>query len=319
MRVAGRRAGISRARRAACVVVSAPESIAEEADWLHADRFSSLPPLLAVHLGAGNAAKRWPARAWKVLVERFLANGWRVVVVGGVDDVPLSSVLEPHEWLRDWTGSMTVAQTTALPRAGRPVHRRGLGPCAPGGLGGHALGHPVQRNQPGPAMAAVVAAFAGAAAPRVLPPLSPEGLPAGGPSLHGRSASGPRLPRGDAMVEAHPPGRVAACAVVKGSDRVSRSARGQSRKSVDRRLCTSTCRGLAGLGHPGLGGLLGHAVIATWRCRRAASESWTGSGRAGCMSKAVQRSVRTDLCYRDRTSDRERDRLSGPSRSTARR
>ena len=44
----------------------------------------------------------------------FSATGWRVVVVGGVDDVPLSSVLEPHEWLRDWTGSMTVAQTTAL-------------------------------------------------------------------------------------------------------------------------------------------------------------------------------------------------------------
>jgi ADP-heptose:LPS heptosyltransferase len=88
--------------------------ISEEPDWLHADRFSSLPPLLAVHFGAGNAAKRWPVRAWKVLVERFLGNGWRVVVVGGIDDVPLSSVLEPHEWLRDWTGTMTVAETTAF-------------------------------------------------------------------------------------------------------------------------------------------------------------------------------------------------------------
>ena len=36
------------------------ESITDAADWLHADRFSPLPPLLAVHLGAGNAAKRWP-------------------------------------------------------------------------------------------------------------------------------------------------------------------------------------------------------------------------------------------------------------------
>jgi ADP-heptose:LPS heptosyltransferase len=91
-----------------------PEAIVGGADWLHADRFSSRPPLLAVHLGAGNAAKRWPARAWKVLVERFLSSGWRVVVVGGIDDVPLSSVLEPHDRLRDWTGSMTVAQTTAF-------------------------------------------------------------------------------------------------------------------------------------------------------------------------------------------------------------
>jgi heptosyltransferase-2 len=89
-------------------------AITEEPDWLHADRFSSLPPLLAVHFGAGNAAKRWPVLAWKVLVERFLGNGWRVVVVGGIDDVALSNVLEPHEWLRDWTGTMTVAETTAL-------------------------------------------------------------------------------------------------------------------------------------------------------------------------------------------------------------
>jgi heptosyltransferase-2 len=93
---------------------SSAHPIVDEPDWLHADRFSSLPPLLAVHFGAGNAAKRWPARAWKVLVERFLATGWRVVVVGGIDDAPLSSVLEPHDWLRDWTGTMTVAETTAF-------------------------------------------------------------------------------------------------------------------------------------------------------------------------------------------------------------
>ena len=101
----------TRGRRASA---SPPDPISEEPDWLHADRFSSLPPLLAVHFGAGNAAKRWPARAWKVLVERFLGSGWRVVVVGGIDDVPLSSVLEPHEWLRDWTGTMSVAETTAF-------------------------------------------------------------------------------------------------------------------------------------------------------------------------------------------------------------
>ena len=89
-------------------------SIIDEADWLHADRFSPLPPLLAVHLGAGTAAKRWPRRSWKVLVERFLESGWRVVVVGGIEDLPLSNVLEPHDRLRDWTGTMTVAQTTAF-------------------------------------------------------------------------------------------------------------------------------------------------------------------------------------------------------------
>jgi ADP-heptose:LPS heptosyltransferase len=90
------------------------KSISDGPDWLHADRFSSLPPLLAVHLGAGNAAKRWPTDSWKVLIERFLESDWRVVVVGGIEDAPLSSVLEPHDRLRDWTGSLTVTQTTAL-------------------------------------------------------------------------------------------------------------------------------------------------------------------------------------------------------------
>jgi ADP-heptose:LPS heptosyltransferase len=90
------------------------KSISDGPDWLHADRFSSLPPLLAVHLGAGNAAKRWPTDSWKKLIERFLEMDWRVVVVGGIEDSPLSSVLEPHDRLRDWTGSLTVTQTTAL-------------------------------------------------------------------------------------------------------------------------------------------------------------------------------------------------------------
>jgi heptosyltransferase-2 len=90
------------------------ESIADLPDWLHADRFSPIPPLLAVHLGAGNAAKRWPNSSWKVLIERFIADGWRVVVVGGVEDMPLSRGLEANDRLLDWSGSLTVTQTTAL-------------------------------------------------------------------------------------------------------------------------------------------------------------------------------------------------------------
>ena len=127
-----------------------------------------------------------PARG-RVLIERFLDDGWRVVVVGGIEDVPLSSVLEPHDRLRDWTGSLTVTQTTALPRAGRPLHRRRLRPGAPGGLGGHALGHPLQRDQPAPAVAALVAALADPPPPRPLPALPPEGLPARRPPLHVRA------------------------------------------------------------------------------------------------------------------------------------
>ena len=85
-----------------------------DADWLHAGRFGPLPPLLAVHIGAGTAAKRWPRRHWSSLLERFLEDGWRVVVVGGPEDPPATELLPPHERLRDWTGRMTVTQTTAL-------------------------------------------------------------------------------------------------------------------------------------------------------------------------------------------------------------
>jgi ADP-heptose:LPS heptosyltransferase len=90
------------------------DPIAADADYLHADRFTSRPPLLAVHLGAGNAAKRWPTGSWQVLIDQFIDSGWRIVVVGAIEDLQLSRVLEPHDRLRDWTGSLTVTQTTAL-------------------------------------------------------------------------------------------------------------------------------------------------------------------------------------------------------------
>jgi heptosyltransferase-2 len=91
-----------------------PHSVPDDADWLHADRFTSLPPLLAVHLGAGTRAKRWPVGSWKILIGRFLRHGWRVVIVGGCEDIPLASGIEHHDRLRDWAGTMTVSQTTAL-------------------------------------------------------------------------------------------------------------------------------------------------------------------------------------------------------------
>jgi len=71
-------------------------------------------PLLAVHLGAGTAAKRWPLRSWKTLIARFLEDGWRVIVVGGVEDMDAAASLEPHPNLRDWTGKLGVTETTAL-------------------------------------------------------------------------------------------------------------------------------------------------------------------------------------------------------------
>lgn len=92
-----------------------PEALREDGgDWLHADRFGSAAPLLAVHLGAGTFAKRWPDTHWRVLIGRFLTEGWRVVMVGGADDAKIARGVPAHPWLRDWTGAMTVTQTAAL-------------------------------------------------------------------------------------------------------------------------------------------------------------------------------------------------------------
>jgi ADP-heptose:LPS heptosyltransferase len=83
-------------------------------DSLHAGRFGPVAPLLAVHIGAGTAAKRWPRRHWNTLIQRFLHDGWRVIIVGGPEDPPASELLVRHDRLRDWTGRLSVTQTTAL-------------------------------------------------------------------------------------------------------------------------------------------------------------------------------------------------------------
>src|SRR5262249_510806 len=85
-----------------------------DAEWLHAGRFGAEAPLLAVHLGAGTAAKRWPGAHWRSLLAWFLDDGWRVVVVGGPEDADAAEAIEPHENLRDWTGRLSVPQTAAF-------------------------------------------------------------------------------------------------------------------------------------------------------------------------------------------------------------
>lgn len=89
-------------------------TLADDPDALHAGRFGRYPPLLAVHIGAGTAAKRWPQRHWNTLIERFLDDGWRVIVVGGPDDPPAGEALPQHDRLQDWTGRLSVAQSAAL-------------------------------------------------------------------------------------------------------------------------------------------------------------------------------------------------------------
>jgi len=110
---ARREAGVA-SRLKTRVIPAGPSLENDEADWLHAGRFGAEAPMLAVHLGAGTAAKRWPPKYWQTVINRFLHDGWRVVVVGGPDDVDAAASLVPHSNLRNWTGRLTVTQTTAF-------------------------------------------------------------------------------------------------------------------------------------------------------------------------------------------------------------
>lgn len=83
-------------------------------DALHAGRFGAAAPLLAVHLGAGTAAKRWPLPHWRALITRFLDDGWNVIVVGGPEEASVRLGLAPNARLRDWTGLLSLTETTAL-------------------------------------------------------------------------------------------------------------------------------------------------------------------------------------------------------------
>jgi ADP-heptose:LPS heptosyltransferase len=109
-----RHGGHADARPARLPAPTNPATAHDDPDWLHSDRFAARPPLLAVHLGAGNAAKRWPTRSWRALVGRFLEDGWRIVVVGGADDLALAGDLPAHDRIRNWAGTLTVTETTAL-------------------------------------------------------------------------------------------------------------------------------------------------------------------------------------------------------------
>ena len=86
----------------------------DEPDHFPAGRFEDSSPLLVVHQGAGAAAKRWPERHWRDLVGRFLDDGWRVILVGGIEDALGAARLDAHPRLLDWTGRLALTETVAL-------------------------------------------------------------------------------------------------------------------------------------------------------------------------------------------------------------
>lgn len=73
-------------------------------------------PRVVLHVGAGTAAKRWPAESWRALVERLLGELAAQIIVVGQDDAqtpPLDlSAFEPARVI-DWRNGLTLAQLTA--------------------------------------------------------------------------------------------------------------------------------------------------------------------------------------------------------------
>jgi lipopolysaccharide heptosyltransferase II len=77
-------------------------------------------PLLVFHVGAGTAAKSWPAEHWRELIGRAVVDlDANVVLVGGNSEVAAARrITEDRFWpnVMDWTGRLTIDQLAALAR-----------------------------------------------------------------------------------------------------------------------------------------------------------------------------------------------------------
>ena len=74
-------------------------------------------PLVAIHPGTSDEAKRWPLENFQVLCKRLLDQGRaRIVLVGGSEEEPISRKLMAAlgEGACDWTGALGLAELSAL-------------------------------------------------------------------------------------------------------------------------------------------------------------------------------------------------------------
>jgi len=75
-------------------------------------------PRVVMHVGAGTAAKAWPARHWEELLGRLIvAEDTRVILVGGrADRETADRILGRRRWpgVADWTGRLTIDELGAL-------------------------------------------------------------------------------------------------------------------------------------------------------------------------------------------------------------
>lgn len=75
-------------------------------------------PLWVMHVGAGTAAKTWPAAHWRELLGRAIVErNARVILVGGTGDIETArEITQEMYWpgAMDWTGRLTIDQLAAL-------------------------------------------------------------------------------------------------------------------------------------------------------------------------------------------------------------
>ena len=206
--VEARRAAASRTRARRLARLRGPAAIARAEPPRDERRLAARRAGSARGPAAGRPPRRrdrgqaMAAAALEDLIERFLADGWRVVVVGGPEDAAAASACSPpHEPPR--LDRAADASPRRPPSSNAPTCSSApIGPVAPGGVGRRRRRSILFSGTNRPASGGPGRGARSSCATRPLPALPPEDLPAGRPPLHGRPRPRPRLPRRPAMVGA---------------------------------------------------------------------------------------------------------------------
>jgi heptosyltransferase-2 len=73
-----------------------PDAERQASDWLASAGLAQSRSMIALAPGAAHATKRWPVEHWRTLIQRIVAEGFDVVVVGGPDDSQLGAELSQN-------------------------------------------------------------------------------------------------------------------------------------------------------------------------------------------------------------------------------
>lgn len=73
-------------------------------------------PVIAIHAGTSDPAKRWPLERFAAVCSGLLRSGHRVLLIGGSEEEAFSRELASRlpEGFRDWTGALDLQELSAL-------------------------------------------------------------------------------------------------------------------------------------------------------------------------------------------------------------